>query len=592
MDDIYNCVGPSLSGGLRMRDIFELNPIIYNYKKRYILGIDDSSIKVLLFVAKHGITVEGFVCDEKENTFFFGLPVFSSDTTKDGVVLVWINSENACIEEVDVASAVVINESIREKQIVVYGAGNKSRILKELFANNGLSISFYIDREADRIKDGIEKPVYNPLKLIELISNTHILILTVRLDEVIKTLNKFLPAGLEVFCYSEYDSVEMFEGADSFKLSSWEVADMQLALKGKNVYLVGTKDKVSVISGFLRTLQNKIVKWVFVDDTEQNEVVQLIQGISNDENAFLILCNRGVFDDEDLVKEYGLSRGSGYEIFDRIKTNRALYRRTILDVNCGHTVLNDDVPGMVVLGARDRSVPIIVTLGGSATDETLYSFKSWVYCLWELFEKNVTIYNMAINGYDSSQELVRFIRDALLVNPDVVISYSGFNDESHWDYQFENGLSGFENEYLAQVFEYVNNHYECDAGCKPYQGEKSAERPFFRWVNNMSIMKSVCDSRGIRFLGILQPCLEIKKIKNSYEMGIDNTYRCLRRNGYSLDSFYDDANEYFASDECKNGLYDFSHIFDCVDNIYIDDCHINENGNYLVANRIRNLFEI
>ena len=69
--------------------------------------------------------------------------------------------------------------------------------------------------------------------------------------------------------------------------------------------------------------------------------------------------------------------------------------------------------------------------GGSTTDDTFSNQKSWPSFLSKILKERKlshVIYNGGIVGYNSSQELLKTIRDINILKPHIVISYSGIND--------------------------------------------------------------------------------------------------------------------------------------------------------------------
>lgn len=96
-------------------------------------------------------------------------------------------------------------------------------------------------------------------------------------------------------------------------------------------------------------------------------------------------------------------------------------------------------------------------------------------------------------------------------------------------------------------------------------------------------MKAICDVQGISFFPFLQPVLYSKPDRTKEESGLLwSTWR--------FNNCYEWANEFrnrIRSIENSCGdIYDLSYIFDHEDGIYMDDCHVYEKGNEIIANAI------
>ena len=91
-----------------------------------------------------------------------------------------------------------------------------------------------------------------------------------------------------------------------------------------------------------------------------------------------------------------------------------------------------ELPGFAVYGdlnAPREEVIRIVALGGSTTEPS--STQCWPQKLYEELTKrgySCLVLNGGVAGYSTNQELFKFIRDVMPLNPDIVISLSGVND--------------------------------------------------------------------------------------------------------------------------------------------------------------------
>jgi lysophospholipase L1-like esterase len=86
-------------------------------------------------------------------------------------------------------------------------------------------------------------------------------------------------------------------------------------------------------------------------------------------------------------------------------------------------------------GPSELERPVILTLGGSTTDGAKYGH-SWPEHLAKRMAREGlpgTVVNGGTGGYSTTQELFKLVRDGLVFEPDLVISYSGVNDRGDYN---------------------------------------------------------------------------------------------------------------------------------------------------------------
>lgn len=274
------------------------------------------------------------------------------------------------------------------------------------------------------------------------------------------------------------------------------------------------------------------------------------------------------------------------------------------DVNLGFSRI-DDLPGFVVFGKEKLSdledlgvgvskPIIIVTLGGSTTDAYYANFRSWSEILYDKINSsgiNAILYCGGICSYNSSQELMKLIRDVIPIKPDLVISYSGTNDQ--YNVNRAECVEGhpFVRQFELQIFQKLlscsNDHkltwitgiYNADKlTCGPADGRNLPNV----WVSNEQMMHAVCESHGILFHGFLQPSpeyggylkddlIEYSIISNHEEYGDE------------VKEWYKNA---LSEIQEKEYIHDFTRIFEGMSSIFYDECHVLEKGNKIIAENI------
>ena len=221
----------------------------------------------------------------------------------------------------------------------------------------------------------------------------------------------------------------------------------------------------------------------------------------------------------------------------------------------------------------------IVTLGGSTSDPKLENIKSWSEFLFEKLDKigmKVKIYAGGVGGYSAAQECLKFIRDVLVISPDLVLSYSGVNDMFATEYDVENHY--FVRYYYPALINkmlnkgYIRNTVSANIRVKHLVlglHDPSDKSEF--WIKCEQIMNSVCNGFGIDFHGCLQA------VFGEY-LG-------------SADTKEEEAKKFLLYEKCKklvnennfSWLHDMTGIFDGNKDVYYDFCHVHEKGNRIIA---------
>lgn len=244
-------------------------------------------------------------------------------------------------------------------------------------------------------------------------------------------------------------------------------------------------------------------------------------------------------------------------------------------------------------------------LGGSTSD-LAYS-DSWVDFLSEKVSfKN--IYSGAVSGYNSSQEVFKFIRDLMPYRPEVIISFSGINDIGH--IQSKSTIEGRIHHYQRDLFENILRRSEKKIGSyfrstpsamnkkaplkSVIYGSKSRLKSWELWLENQLIMKSIADGFGIKFISILQPTLGI----GNYSMN-DVEYKALHEYSQNFrllegKNYLEKTHEFYFEIQRKiakthSFVHDFSGIFDNYTELYKDPRHPNSKGNQIISNEISQL---
>lgn len=234
---------------------------------------------------------------------------------------------------------------------------------------------------------------------------------------------------------------------------------------------------------------------------------------------------------------------------------------------------------------------LIMVVGGSTTDPLYAGINSWSFYLQEKIDNDgiaARVLNIAECGYSSSHELLVLLRDGLAAKPDVVLSYSGWNDVSSAFDIAEGKRYAYVSRNLYLTIENLLDNYR---GGRPfddvYYGKLEANT-YERYITNMRLMHAMCVEFNSKFYGLLQPLLvsiPIELLKSSFA-------KCVSRDPIMTDmrekwnAFY---KKYLEENSAYSYLYDFTHILNGHDDVFEDPCHVTEDGNKIIA---ENIFEL
>jgi lysophospholipase L1-like esterase len=179
-------------------------------------------------------------------------------------------------------------------------------------------------------------------------------------------------------------------------------------------------------------------------------------------------------------------------------------------------------PAFQVLGDGEGEGALrIVALGGSTTDP--FNQGHWSGTLSEILVSEgipARIYNGGVGSYSTNQEVIKLIRDALALNPQVVISVDGVNDlglvksisastpmvnhpqQAIMDYVVGTPAQSLFLPNLARLLRFGEGILQ-----KPHWGHPDEMKAEEVWEKNVRIMNAVSEEFGIRYLAVLQPIM-------------------------------------------------------------------------------------
>lgn len=529
----------------------------------------------------------------------YNIPVFSeTETEADAVWLTGFGTE-CLIKEKDRCRCV---EAIRLSPVldtecpVIYGAGRTGRELADYFSVRQIPVYCFIDSDNhkdNQIINGI--PVKNKDTIDRLPPGTSVIAAAADADEIcreILSIRKDLKVFTHKYRFIYGHPFELSYG--SLVLS--DLGNLCLALKNRTLFVYGTGADAEKTAGLLNSLmydvQAFLTESIPEDETEKRYCMP--EEVLYYDRPFIVLGRLCKDLEIQRLESLGFRRYVDFAYPQCIRLHRFFSRESMLDINLGYTYKGPQgYPGITVIPAagnqKETETITVALLGGSTTDETIYPFPSWGSCLWEKCHGRVTILNAGVNGYNSSAELLKLIRDVIPFKPDMVIVYDGFNDA----WSFADQTYRFKMTYLNEVFQFASEHLAGDIlgdvhrkkRCEPSAGIRENKTAFEMWMENIALMHAAASVADIDFYAFLQPCLGSKKKRDKEEEEICRMYPGDESEMRQMAEFRHQADNMRIESE-YDYLSDLSAIFDQVGGVYMDICHVNEKGNRIIADEI------
>ncbi len=363
---------------------------------------------------------------------------------------------------------------------------------------------------------------------------------------------------------------------------------MREIVRNKKLFIYGISARSRELTRIYELLDFRIEGYISdeLKEYQEDRRVLTTEDLIYEEDFFLLLDREQYRNNAKRLFDLGITMFENLAIDNPFGTWYLGIGNQVLDINLGHSFWGGQgMCGFEILGNNNSDDYKIAILGGSTTDGTLFPFKSWPEFLLEKMDNSkITIFNGGVVGYTSTQELVKLLRDILYLAPDMVIVYDGFNDIA-----FEEGRNPFDFSDIHRAMEFVDENKSkiwldiFAENAAPYTGISPSEDKFRIWLNNIKRMKSICESEGIKFIAFHQPVLYSKSDLTKDEKGLLwSTWR--------INDCYKWANIFREKVKAViaacDYIYDLSNIFDNETDVYMEDCHVYEKGNNIVADAI------
>ena len=375
----------------------------------------------------------------------------------------------------------------------------------------------------------------------------------------------------------------------------------------KKIGICGVDDSSYALQELLHHLGVEVERFFVWSDKnestiyENEKAVNIYELMYEDIGTFFIVephAGRACIKYKNVLAEMGYVEWQDYvHIFSTAMYEDVIVRSPdCIDINLG-VLWSQDRDGFTVFGSDREDAYTIVSLGGSTTyaDWLVYA-KCWSELLYEKFcnsgRKNIRILCGGAPAFDSTQELIKFLRDVVPMKPNMVLSYSGVNDvvDSHGD--INNTGPGYPFAFPKLTEKMKQLVKDTQESKELYLGRKNEQSTADIWMMNKKIMNFVSEEMGIVFYTFLQPMLFYGNYLIDRELNVKIVeYRKKERFRLMFDHAAKFCEKIKFEMRNMDFMVDFTDIFDGCSKLFVDFVHVNEWGNEIIAEKIYQYIE-
>lgn len=578
-------------------EVFILNPILKKYEKRYILGTDENAAKLFMELCTRRIYIDGFVDDQNAGITFFHRPVYTFQTFmhfNENNILLTNNSQKE--NWINCPEIFILNPRLSVKKVIICGMNHVGESISSILQKNGIVVEGFIDMgETNGCRELDYPKIYEKKHLTEITEDTAIIVAGESFCEfasIIQSLNKRvcifyiyqLPCDLNDIWVDWQRGYRITPGAIAQMGEYYSHEGIkEIVLYGNDIKLAKQFAIVYKCLGFecISLMSDAIVKEENVFDV--NEIIY--------KQDYLIL----VYEEEgqkyfQRLYELGVDKRYYGKAYPWCSPNFSI-RDMVLDVNLGNTYrMNSEYPGIYIYGENQKNDFKIAVLGASTTDSKLDpKIRSWVEIMYDQYcQAGITIYNGAVGGYYSGQELIKLVRDMMQLSPDMIIVYDGCSDMIQGifnkKFKYLSDLVSFAGERIAPYGSAVHVDH------KIWMGISRNNETIENWLQNINYMYAIANSKHIKFFSFIEPMLFTKKNLDLHSKSIWKTMMFHVHNDKIIKLAHQYREKAADFEKEYSYIYNLTGIFDDED-VYMDIEHVYENGNEIIAAHIWNVIK-
>lgn len=547
----------------------------YSNKEIYIWNVNRDSMGIFVRLFLRKIDIQGFVtdCYKYVNEMCMNRTVYclSQITSKNSVILVAddvpqdVVNMISNVKTVYWSDALEVNEELLAEKNIVYGIGQGAERLCEEFGKKGIVTELFCVTKLNYDRGFKERRVIEVSKLGNY-GKYNVIISAINTRYIAEMLNELSSFSGRVF-------VELENLLDKAEFMMNFAQNIDLAMKyHKEIYIYGKKDRFTELMEEALNIYGVEIAG-YLSDGECEENIKNIYDISYEsgtENK-LVIINENV--EEKLVEARDNIELAGFSLEKGNYTSIQWYTyatgwmlselKEYPDSLCGDSIIYPHGrPGWNVYGKETENKVKIMVVGGSTSSE-VYHPENWVSKLYyklKLLGFSVIVYNGAHTCNDIVSEILRVLRDAPVLKPDIIISMSGVNNT-----YYKKSCNQFNEERF--IWKFRNQDY-----CS---GIESKESLYSFWIRNVNLLKLISEFYGAVFLSFLQPMNFTMKDMSLREKSL-----------FERECRIVGANDFSQNANSESDYINLMRIFEHQDEMYFDTAHYTDTANEIISDKV------
>lgn len=291
----------------------------------------------------------------------------------------------------------------------------------------------------------------------------------------------------------------------------------------------------------------------------------------------------------------------GYEYLKDFNFMSGAYRQGKLDatnpvdpiLGWGTSSVETNIDGAKLYGDINSARYKIAIMGGSVAESCYYDWKTWPEILYEKLTQrgeNVVIISGGVIGYTSSKVLLKFVRDILSYEPDVLIDYNAIlNDAAYGLTNDTPFIVGYQKKMMSNLCQNIDDIYMEQLVKEVSFGNQHSKMVAKVLSNNIRTLKAICTEFNIHYLCILHPSIYTKRLTSNEEKELFQM--CEKWHMDNCLKIYEELEKEISLHHMEEYIVDGRKWTDGYKNIYYDYCHMYEEGNAIIADKILKIIE-
>jgi len=379
------------------------------------------------------------------------------------------------------------------------------------------------------------------------------------------------------------------------KLNLLDISAIRQLSKEKELVIWGSRERAETLRGMLITAGIKSISIMHVENNmnESDEVTDTIdlEMVCKDIESYYILVISKKSDNlyKYVLEEKGFVHIRDYCYIENVRTQTKMGNKSDLDITMGHGKWTDGLEACRFIGDFANADVRIAINGASLADECSFDWKIWPQLLYDCLIKkglSVAIAMHSNYGYTTSQCFLKFVRDIVPQQPDLVIDYLPWENDCYYGKTMKTPyIVGYQKKAFVMLKGRLSGRYDDNLVDKIQLGRQVGQYTGDVITTNVILTKRVCDEIGSDYLCILPPSILTKNRNSVYE---EERYFSLKESAMVTNDICDFAYNKLA-EAIGDSLIDAREWMNEFRDVFYDQFHMYESGNSVIADKLMEL---